>query len=106
MQGEQAGVSFRDFLKWTLSLIVWGGMITLCILWWNVWGWVGLVGGAAGFALRFFEPDQRSGEERIGNGYVGAMMGLPFGFMAGVFAYYVWQYVTTGAVPPSLAGVM
>ncbi|MET0183578.1 MAG: hypothetical protein ABW199_11900 [Caulobacterales bacterium] len=96
---------FRDFLKWLLSLTVCAGMIGLCVIWWHVWGWAGLVGGAGGFLLRFFERGQRSGEERFGNGYVGALMGLPFGFMAGVLAYYGWQYVTTGALPPSLAAI-
>lgn len=82
-------MTFRDTLKWVFSLTIFVGMVVLCIAWQNAGGLGGIVGGGLGFLWRFFEPGQRTTEERFGNGYAGALIGLPLGFICGAAAYYV-----------------
>jgi hypothetical protein len=84
-------LSFSDTLRVILSMTVFAGMIALCVLWRDHGGFVGLGGGALLFLWGYF---QRSGEERLGNGYVGALMGLSLGFLVGAVGYYTaahWQ---------------
>lgn len=58
------------------------GMIALCIVGWNYGGAGGLIGGAIGFLFRLGGRGLDWGE-RLGNGYVGALMGMPVGLLIG-----------------------
>lgn len=58
------------------------GMVALCVLGWSYGGAGGLVGGALGFLFRLGGQGLDWGE-RIGNGYVGALMGMPVGLLIG-----------------------
>ncbi len=60
------------------------GMIVLCVLGWNWGGAGGLIGGALGFLLRLPGRGLDWGE-RLGNAYVGALMGMPVGLLLGGF---------------------
>lgn len=71
-------------LRLLLSTAAFAGMIALCVLGWSYGGVGGLVGGALGFLLRLGGSGLDWGE-RIGNGYVGALMGLPVGLLIGGF---------------------
>ncbi len=85
-------MGFRGTLQVLFSAIVFLGMIGLAIYWRDHGGYVGLAIGALGFLLRYFELGQHSGEERLGNGYVGALMGLSLGFLAGAVGVYAVQH--------------
>ena len=78
----------RDVLKWLLSLIVYAGMIAICVLWRDSGGLIGLIMGGVGFVLRYLEPGQTSTRERLGNGYVGSLIGLVLGLIGGA----AWHY--------------
>lgn len=58
------------------------GMIALCVIGWSYGGAGGLLGGALGFLLRLGGQGLDWGE-RLGNGYVGALMGMPVGLLIG-----------------------
>jgi len=60
------------------------GMIALCIVGWEYGGIGGLIGGALGFLIRLPGRGLDWGE-RLGNAYVGALMGLPVGLLIGGF---------------------
>jgi hypothetical protein len=60
------------------------GMIALCVILWRYGGAGGLIGGAVGFFMRLWGRGLDWGE-RLGNGYVGALMGLPVGLLLGGF---------------------
>lgn len=60
------------------------GMIALCVILLPYGGAGGLIGGALGFVLRLWGRGLDWGE-RIGNAYVGALMGLPVGLLLGGF---------------------
>ncbi|MEZ6024502.1 MAG: hypothetical protein R3C16_14040 [Hyphomonadaceae bacterium] len=87
-------------LRLILGLAVFGGMIVLCVLGWSYGGVGGLIGGALGFFLRIWGRGLDWGE-RLGNGYVGALMGLPVGFfIAGAYmvgAPYLLQLISRSA---------
>jgi hypothetical protein len=76
------------------------GMIALCVIGWNYGGAGGLIGGALGFLLRLGGRGLDWGE-RIGNGYVGALMGMPVGLLLGGFyaigVPYLLQAINSGA---------
>ena len=89
-----------------LSLVAYGGMVTVCVLLADLGGLGGLLGCLIGFVLRFLEPGQQSLGERFGNGYAGSLMGLPLGLLAGGAAYYCaahWQDLQAawGGVSPA-----
>ncbi|MGD9979458.1 MAG: hypothetical protein AB7H66_00330 [Hyphomonadaceae bacterium] len=67
-----------------LAVAVFAGMIALCVLGWNYGGMGGLIGGGIGFLLRLWGRGLDWGE-RLGNGYVGALMGMPVGLLIGGF---------------------
>jgi hypothetical protein len=69
-------------LRVMLTIAAFAGMIALCIVGWNYGGMGGLIGGAAGFLIRLPGRGLDWGE-RLGNGYVGALMGLPVGLLIG-----------------------
>jgi hypothetical protein len=71
-------------LRVMLTIAAFAGMIALCIVGWNYGGMGGLIGGAAGFLIRLPGRGLDWGE-RLGNGYVGALMGLPVGLLIGGF---------------------
>ena len=87
-------------LRLLLSIAAFGGMIALCVLGWEWGGAGGLIGGGLGFLIRLGGRGLDWGE-RLGNGYVGALMGMPVGLMVGG-AYvlgmpYLLQAITSGA---------
>jgi hypothetical protein len=67
-----------------LTAVAFAGMIALCIILWRYGGAGGLIGGAIGFVVRLWGRGLDWGE-RLGNGYVGALMGLPVGLLLGGF---------------------
>jgi hypothetical protein len=67
-------------LLFTVAAFV--GMVALCIVGWNYGGAGGLIGGGAGFLLRLGGRGLDWGE-RLGNAYVGALMGMPVGLLIG-----------------------
>lgn len=67
-----------------LALAVFAGMIALSILGWDYGGMGGLIGGGIGFFLRLWGRGLDWGE-RLGNAYVGALMGMPVGLLIGGF---------------------
>jgi len=69
-------------LRALLTFGVFAGMIALCVVGWNYGGVGGLIGGALGFLLRLPGRGLDWGE-RLGNAYVGALMGMPIGFLIG-----------------------
>jgi hypothetical protein len=87
-------------LRVLLSVAAFAGMIVLCVMGWNYGGAGGLIGGALGFLIRLGGRGLDWGE-RIGNGYVGALMGMPVGLMIGGFyaigVPYLLQAINTGA---------
>lgn len=71
-------------LRLLLSVAAFAGMIALCVLGWQWGGAGGLIGGALGFVLRLGGRGLDWGE-RLGNAYVGALMGMPVGLLLGGF---------------------
>jgi hypothetical protein len=71
-------------MRLLLSIAAFVGMIVLCIILWDAGGAGGLVGGALGFLLRLGGRGL-DWNERLGNAYVGALMGLPVGLLLGGF---------------------
>jgi hypothetical protein len=71
-----------DGLRLLLTSAAFVGMIALCVVGWNYGGAGGLIGGAIGFLLRIGGRGFDWGE-RLGNGYVGALMGMPVGLLLG-----------------------
>ena len=69
-------------LRLLLALAAFAGMITLCVLGWNYGGMGGLIGAGLGFLLRLGGRGLDWGE-RLGNAYVGALMGMPVGLLIG-----------------------
>lgn len=69
-------------LRLLLALAAFAGMIALCVLGWNYGGMGGLIGGGLGFLIRLGGRGLDWGE-RLGNGYVGALMGMPVGLLIG-----------------------
>jgi hypothetical protein len=69
-------------MRLILTVAAFAGMIALCVLGWNYGGMGGLIGGVIGFLLRLGGRGLDWGE-RLGNGYVGALMGMPVGLMIG-----------------------
>lgn len=69
-------------MRLLLSVGAFVGMVVLCVMGWEYGGWGGLVGGALGFLIRLGGRGLDWGE-RIGNGYVGALMGMPVGLLLG-----------------------
>lgn len=71
-------------LRLLLTTAAFAGMIVLCVVGWNYGGAGGLLGAAIGFLFRLGGRGLDWGE-RIGNGYVGALMGMPVGLLLGGF---------------------
>jgi hypothetical protein len=71
-------------MRFLLSMIAFLGMIALCVLGWRYGGVGGLIGAALGFVMRLGGQGLDWGE-RLGNAYVGALMGMPIGLLLGGF---------------------
>ena len=69
-------------MRLLLTIAAFGGMIALCVIGWNYGGVGGLIGGAVGFLLRIGGRALDWGE-RLGNAYVGVLMGMPVGLLVG-----------------------
>jgi hypothetical protein len=87
-------------LRLLLSVAAFAGMIALCVLGWSYGGAGGLIGGGLGFLIRLGGRGLDWGE-RVGNGYVGALMGMPVGLLLGGFyaigVPYLLQAINSGA---------
>jgi len=91
-----------DNLRLLLSVAAFFGMIALCVLGWEYGGVGGLIGGGIGFLIRLGGRGLDWGE-RLGNGYVGALMGMPVGLLLGGFyaigVPYLLSAISSGAAP-------
>lgn len=88
-------------LRLILALGAFAGMLALCIIGFNYGGEGGLIGGAIGFVIGLLGGRGLDWSERLGNGYVGVLLGLPLGMICGglyVFAYPAVQAALNG--PP------
>jgi hypothetical protein len=83
-------------MRLILTIAAFAGMIALCVIGWNYGGAGGLIGGALGFLLRIGGRGLDWGE-RLGNAYVGALMGMPVGLLAGG-AYAIGVPYLLGAI--------
>lgn len=79
-------------MRLLLIIAAFAGMIALCVIGWNYGGAGGLIGGAFGFLVRLGGRGLDWGE-RLGNGYVGALMGLPVGLLVGGAYALGWPYL-------------
>ena len=79
-------------LRWLLILGVFAGMIALSVILWPFGGAGGIVGGALGFLFRLWGRGMDMGE-RLGNAFVGALMGMPLGLLIGGLYTFAWPYV-------------
>ncbi|MEQ1708303.1 MAG: hypothetical protein ABL864_08220 [Terricaulis sp.] len=69
-------------MRLLLTIAAFTGMIALCVIGWNYGGVGGLIGGAIGFLLRIGGRGL-DWSERLGNAYVGVLMGMPVGLLVG-----------------------
>ena len=81
-------------LRLLLAIAAFAGMIALCVVGWNYGGMGGLIGGALGFVIRLGGRGLDWGE-RLGNAYVGALMGMPVGLLIGGFLTVGAPYLLT-----------
>lgn len=81
------------FLKWALSVAMFAAMLGLCIARMDAAGYAAAAGAALGFAVGYLAPGQSSGGERLGNGYISALMGLCIGFILGALGQVAWPYI-------------
>ena len=88
-----------DVVRLILSVAAFAGMIVLCVLGWSYGGAGGLIGGALGFLLRITGRRLDLGE-RLGNGYVGALMGMPIGLLIGGVYTLGWPYLQAALNAP------
>lgn len=82
--GRRDGVTCLDGMRLILSTVAFAGMVALCVLGWDYGGVGGLIGAGLGFVLRLGGRGLDWGE-RLGNAYVGALMGMPVGLLLGGF---------------------
>ncbi len=86
-------------MRLLLTIVAFTGMIALCLLAPN-YGVGGLIGGAVGFLMRFGGRGLDWGE-RLGNAYVGALMGMPVGLLlGGVYVLGVPALLGAVSTPP------
>jgi hypothetical protein len=87
-------------LRLLFGIAVFAGMIVLCIVGWSYGGAGGLIGGALGFLLRLGGRGLDWGE-RLGNAYIGALMGLPVGLLLGGVYALGWPAVQSAMNAPT-----
>jgi len=69
-------------LRLLLTVAAFAGMVVLCVIALPYGGLGGLIGGGLGIFLRIWGRGLDWGE-RLGNAYVGALMGMPVGLLIG-----------------------
>lgn len=79
-----------DGIRWGLSLVVYAAMVAACVLQFEYAGMGGLAGAGLGFLARFAWPGQSDMGERLGNGYIGSLMGMFAGFAIIGIGNYVY----------------
>jgi hypothetical protein len=79
-------------MRWLLIWAVVAGMIALSIILLPYGGAGGLIGGALGFLLRLGGRGL-DWNERIGNAFVGALMGMPVGLLLGGLYVIGWPWL-------------
>ncbi|HVZ99070.1 MAG TPA: hypothetical protein VG841_02010 [Caulobacterales bacterium] len=82
-----------DTVRWVLSFAIYLAMVALCIFRFDLAGVAGLAGSALGFLVRVWAPGQDSVSERLGNGYVGLLLGICVGFAGGAIVQYFWPHL-------------
>ncbi|MBS0384878.1 MAG: hypothetical protein JSS00_05970 [Proteobacteria bacterium] len=87
-------------LRMVFGIAVFAGMIALCIVGWTYGGAGGLIGGGLGFLMRLGGRGLDWGE-RLGNAYIGALMGLPLGFLIGGVYALGWPVVQAALNGPA-----
>ena len=87
-------------LRLLFGIAVFVGMIVLCVIGWSYGGAGGLIGGALGFLVRLGGRGLDWGE-RLGNAYIGALMGLPLGFLLGGVYALGWPAVQAAINQPA-----
>lgn len=73
-------------LRLLLIIGAFAGMLLLSVIGFYYGGAGGLIGAGVGFVLRLWGPGLDMGE-RLGNAFIGALMGMPLGLLAGGFWY-------------------
>lgn len=69
-------------LRLLLIIGAFAGMLALSVIGFSYGGAGGLFGAAAGFLLRLWGPGFDM-NERLGNAFIGALMGMPLGLIVG-----------------------
>ncbi len=78
----------RDLLQTILILLICAGMVGLSVFWFDFGGLWGLVGGAVGFVWGLMGRATTTGE-RLGSGYIGALMGLTIGMAGAAIVIFI-----------------
>lgn len=78
-----------DGIRWFLSLAIYVSMAVLCVMRADFAGIGGLLGSALGFVGFVWAPGQDSISERLGNGFVGLLLGMCGGFVVGAVAQFL-----------------
>lgn len=87
-------------LRLLLIVGAFAGMVALCVVLFDVGGVGGLIGGGLGFLLRLGGRGIDWGE-RIGNAFIGALMGMPLGLLAGaLYFFFAPQVIDILNAPP------
>lgn len=81
-----------------MILAVFGGMIALSVLLFPYGGAGGLIGGVLGFVVRLGGRGLDWGE-RLGNAFVGALMGMPVGLLLGGLYEVGWPWLQSQYAP-------
>ncbi|MES1201030.1 MAG: hypothetical protein ABUS57_06230 [Pseudomonadota bacterium] len=81
-------------VRWVLSGAIYFAMVALCVFRFDLAGIGGLAGSALGFVFRVWTPGQDTVGERLGNGYVGLLMGICVGFVAGAIVQHFFPQLT------------
>ena len=85
-------------MRWLLIWAVVAGMIALSVILLPHGGAGGLIGGAVGFLLRLGGRGL-DWNERLGNAFVGALMGMPLGLMLGGLYVVGWPWLQSQYAP-------
>jgi hypothetical protein len=94
IRNNAPGAHAGCWMRVLLTVAAFAGMIALCIVGWPWGGAGGLIGGALGFLVRLGGRGLDWGE-RLGNGYVGALMGMPVGLLLGGVYMLGWPALQT-----------
>ncbi|MFT3729100.1 MAG: hypothetical protein QM759_14860 [Terricaulis sp.] len=89
-------------LRLIFAAVAFAGMVALCIIGFNYGGEGGLIGAGLGFVLRLLGGRGLDWGERLGNGYVGALLGMPLGMICGGLYVFAWPAVEAALNGPPL----